>query len=514
MQRYNNINISGNNQKFSYVLEYNNESSYTANDTISWFKTNDKQETIYLSDSNSNVYRKRNDWYNYDDSIMLSVQNIPNSIRKTNIKVYLPEHSVSAYAKNIKYALTLCTWINGVKIDLGSFIFGPNNSLANDFGSLKIGNNEYHEYMQFDIIDPFDIVYSDAWSDFRLNVCGEPTGINNTGSLLYATLYVVESYDNRYIMKNNWVGGATMFNISKPQDMMSLNINTSVDILGFEYTLTVNNVYNDLLNYLSETYGLNNISQNNLFFELVLKSKDSVIPGPRIPYSSNALKESKIDRYQLEENNYIKKLLSWHFIKANSNNPDYKLIYEFFNSWDNFSEGWNIVGSFIVNIDGEDVLTLISNELPISQNVFSIFTNNGTRKIIDIKDMNKLYPYLHTYNVINKNVTEVIQVERPNDSKANIVQPTFFKVNDLELITLHPEVTENICINLDDYKSKVERFILKIGDCKFNQIGANKYGILFKIVGNKLPSDIVSGTYYILNEDYELVTTGKYNCVR
>ena len=37
---------------------------------------------------------------------------------------------------------------------------------------------------------------------------------------------------------------------------------------------------------------------------------------------------------------------------------------------------------------------------------------------------------------------------------------------------------------------------------------------LFKIGANKLPETTVTGTYYILNENDELVTTGKYSCVR
>ena len=80
------------------------------------------------------------------------------------------------------------------------------------------------------------------------------------------------------------------------------------------------------------------------------------------------------------------------------------------------------------------------------------------------------------------------------------------------MLTLHPIVAENICINLDDYKSKVSKFVLQIDGCKFEQIGANSYGVLFKIPANVINSD--SGTYYILNEDFELVTTGKYNCIR
>jgi hypothetical protein len=87
-------------------------------------------------------------------------------------------------------------------------------------------------------------------------------------------------------------------------------------------------------------------------------------------------------------------------------------------------------------------------------------------------------------------------------------------VNDSELLTIHPAVTENVCVNLDDYKSKVDTFSLQIENCRFNQIGANQYGIIFKVVGATLPQEATEGTYYILNEDYELVTKGKYKYVR
>ena len=121
---------------------------------------------------------------------------------------------------------------------------------------------------------------------------------------------------------------------------------------------------------------------------------------------------------------------------------------------------------------------------------------------------------IHTYNVVNKITNEIVQIERPNESKTNILQPVFFRVKDTEVLTLHPIVTENISINLDDYKSKVEKFVLLIEGCRFEQIGANKYGILFKIGANRLPATAITGVYYILNENDELITTGKYNCIR
>jgi hypothetical protein len=55
---------------------------------------------------------------------------------------------------------------------------------------------------------------------------------------------------------------------------------------------------------------------------------------------------------------------------------------------------------------------------------------------------------------------------------------------------------------------------LLIEGCKFAQIGSNKYGVLFKITANTIPASAITGTYYILDANDELVTTGKYNCIR
>ena len=141
--------------------------------------------------------------------------------------------------------------------------------------------------------------------------------------------------------------------------------------------------------------------------------------------------------------------------------------------------------------------------------MFSKFVNGGAEQIITKEDM-----IFNTYNVVNKIENKIIQIDRPNESKANMIQPVFFRVKDTEVLTLHPNVTENISINLDDYKSKVDKFTLMICDCKYNQIGANSYGILFKVTANTIPADVNSGVYYILDDNKELVTSGRFACVR
>ena len=44
----------------------------------------------------------------------------------------------------------------------------------------------------------------------------------------------------------------------------------------------------------------------------------------------------------------------------------------------------------------------------------------------------------------------------------------------------------------------------------FIEIGRTDSTIIFRIDGTKLPHDVDEGTYFILNEKFETVTSGKY----
>ena len=504
------INIKGNGQTFPYIVEYNKNARTIEGDNITnghdikWYREND---IIRFFDNNIQYYRDKNDWYNKSKLNISETRNIPEIVRTSNIKIYIPSHSVSTYIKNIKYVLTLNTWINEIKIDLGSFIFKPTDTIAIPEGSIKVGNNEYYEYINFNIIDPFYLIYSDDWKDFREKECKEIPKTNSNSSILYASLYIVNEYEDSYIMYNDYIGSYTNFNISNNDDYLDLRLSTSIDPLGFVFDIHMNEVYNSFINYLSETYNIAVSSSNNITFDLVIKNKNNIIIDPCVVRTFNAN----------ETFGKVSQTLTL-------NNIQNTLIAQFLSDWSNFEEGWSLVGSLtiydnnyyenghdrlVVNENKNEIISFVSNEIPITQELFSLYTNGGSEKIIDIEDMN-----VTTYNVVNKIENNIYQIERPNESKSNIIQPVFFRVKDTEILTLHPEVTENISINLDDYKSKVERFILKIGDSLFEQIGANSYGILFKIKANTLPSTVINGTYYILNENYELVTSGKYNCVR
>lgn len=507
------INILGNNQSFPYIIEYvkNAKTSIghnaTDGDDILWDKY---MGVVRLFEGDVDYYRDNNDWYAVDRTNMTN-QYVPTLVRTSNIKIYIPTHSISTYIKNVRYGVALNTWINGVKVDLGTFIFRPTDTYAIPTGPIKRGNNEYYECVDFNIIDPFYLIYEDGWAEFRNKVCGEPLGLNCTHSALQVSLFVIDEYDNRYMIKDEWIGGCTTFTVAEDSDYLTLKLSPSYNPVGFNFELSMNEVYDNLLDYLYETYSIDNISENNIAFDIDIKSKSAIMikldeDGNKI----NNIGATKYGQPYVSKGAYndVTKCLVNNVIWDNINNAG--VIKDYFSNWNNFEEGWNLVALMtVVNDAGDELLTLVSNEVPITQELFSKFTNGGTEKILEEKDM-----IINTYNVVNKKVNEIVQIERPNESKANIIQPVFFRVKDLETLTLHPIVTENISINLDDYKSKVEKFTLLIEGCKFEQIGSNSYGILFKITANTLPADATTGTYYVLDENLELVTTGKYSCVR
>lgn len=112
--------------------------------------------------------------------------------------------------------------------------------------------------------------------------------------------------------------------------------------------------------------------------------------------------------------------------------------------------------------------------------------------------------------IVSRTLSQELVMNSQTDSHVGIVKPVFIQAKASAGIVVHPQVNENIIINLDRYKSSVSTFTLKIEGAYFSEIARMPNGIVFNIQGNKLPGTITEGIYYILNEMGDLVTTGKY----
>lgn len=89
-----------------------------------------------------------------------------------------------------------------------------------------------------------------------------------------------------------------------------------------------------------------------------------------------------------------------------------------------------------------------------------------------------------------------------------IYKPLFFRVQDLQSISLRSNMTQNIAINLNDYMTKVDEFVLKINDLSFNEIARTGSFVLFKVRSGEIES--TDGKYDIMTSDGDYISTGKY----
>ncbi len=495
---YTNINIYDGEDYFKYVLEYTrtNNQVEVGVEYLDGVQLCDmySDEVVFLHDDIKYI-KHHNHWHQIEYSEGIQAH-VPQICDGATLRLYFPQFSVDTYNKGHKYAITASTWICGKHIILGSYIINRHDALA-CAGMKTFFNEQYYEYIDLDIIDPKSLMYSDDWSEWRKEVCGEKSElelINSVGSVLHVTLHPVSILEGEYVELYGYTGGQSSINLtSDEKDYLSLDITPNIKKSLFpnlrpaiDFKLNFNKFYNDSLeDYLLETYGVRNCK---IKYELVIGNNEDI--------------------YTVLTSPVLNLTTSYKFIKDEINAEN-------FGNRTGWKSGIDIVGSVdILNEDGESILYLLSNRIPFSEELYKYFIrtdfidNYGytiNHVNLDDVDMNVL-----NINAISKTENKIIKIDRADNNKANIYQTKFYRVVDSTQIVIRPEINENVCINLDMYKHLVESFILQIEGIKFVEIGRLKTGVVFKVIGNRLPKKINQGQYYILNQDYDLVTSGKY----
>lgn len=498
---FTNINIKTNNDSYQYIIEYIKSDNIYVDDNISYQDSFDLDNIGYINDlmfvsENTNFIKNKNMW---EKSIWNNIASIKptNHPKKSYIRLHFPEYSADIYNPGIAYALTVATWINGKCVVLASTILQRGDAEAND-RVKRFCNHSYHEHIEIDIIDPFHLQYSDDWKEFREIVCGERPGTNTTESMLYVTLHPVERVnDNLYIKIDNLDGGQnTMMLTKSPNEFLNLSITPNTDkylgnkLPAIDFKVSFNEEYNgNLHEYIRETYGLDDYQ---IQYGLVIGNENDIYAV----VESDEL-DMATDTYSFDKKDIA---------SVNS-----------FNNGEGYKEGLFIVGSLDITTDDESVIYKLSNKIPLTEDLFRYIVNSGEfvdkhNYTINSVDLNDVNMELINLNVVNKIENKIIQVANSHDSKSNIVQPVFYRVSELGDLLLHAAVTENVCVNLDKYKSKVNSFYIQIGGVTFPEVGRVHSGVLFKIIGKQLGSLSERGIYYILDENQEMITSGKYTC--
>lgn len=493
---YTNINITNNSDQFKYIIEYI-PSSWDKECNIDYLNgvmINDEfAEQISFTYNEQNYIKYNNHWYSVNEKP--SNQFIPKISKLNTIRIYFPSFSVDTYHTGHKYALTVNTWICGKYVVLGTYIINRYDSHA-VYGDKKILNDNYYECIDLPILDPLSLIYSDDWEEWRRNICGEADDkymINTDGVILCCSLHPVIPAEVGYMKLSGYDGGQNHINFQDHNYQLVLNASTNItkslnsnERPAISLNLQFNKYYKGSLEeYLFETYGL---SGCKIKYELVIGNENDV--------------------YVLLESELLDLTDSYKFDKD-------KICEYNFDNGDGWKPGIYIIGSVnIVDSNNESVLYLLSNEIPFTEDILKYFIKtefiDDKGKIINNVKLKNVNMNLININAVNKTENRIIKVDNINDNQNNIYQTVFYRVSDSTDIIIRPSINENICINLDMYKHLVKSFIIQVEGVKFAEIGRSKSGIIFKIIGGKLPKKNNSGQYYILNQDSENITAGKY----
>ena len=158
---FTNINILGNDHVYNYIVEYKKDPQEYIEREFNYIQNYD---TISFWNGSAGLVKNHNRWEEAQG--VLSNEYIPTIYKKSIINLYFPDFSVDTYERGVKYALSINVWIGGKCVVLGSVILDRYDALACD----KIKNfsdTNYYEKIALDIIDPYDLLYSDNWKDFR-----------------------------------------------------------------------------------------------------------------------------------------------------------------------------------------------------------------------------------------------------------------------------------------------------------------------------------------------------------
>ncbi len=127
-------------------------------------------------------------------------------------------------------------------------------------------------------------------------------------------------------------------------------------------------------------------------------------------------------------------------------------------------------------------------------------------KVIELKEEN--INFINKINCfINKHDNNV-SVSAVNKNQKVILKPIFYKVKDLQNISIRSTLAQNIGINLSEYMTKVETFKIIIGNNEFVETGRNDIFVIFNIDPSLLEG--TSGKYDITNEDGTYLSSGNW----
>lgn len=554
------INI--NNYKFVCDYLYNdelpgiNEDSFSIARSLSYVDILDDNEFFVFQDSDDIVYPivSEIERYSKDPSRFMPIStNIEydfydSSLEKKNLKydvvrIYHPD----SFTSKFKFIVHLYTVVNGKKFH----IFCKEYSDIQNYTSKEftIDNSTYSEYVEFKIPNLQDMFsketftlenvlrisadskgyikedenkntyyslflhnFSYIFNDVLIDSNGIKTFMTKSTDVqisypINITIYPYSIIDNNdYIIDEELVPNSDSFYFNSELSLYSQLKFNEIGKLQLYSSFT----HNDNISVTEAYEKINNVSfadYDGIIYDEEDENEDYTIDGDLlekqyqiayvIEYASDAEFKNIIYRSKFVEGMTL-------FDDVQERYFDIPV----FSKWEQKPE---ILVARVTFIDRYLGKALTSNITVITDEYYKYLVNYDDRKIysIDFTAMND--KFIDKVTCVVKKESNNRQISMQSSAPKVVFKPVFYKVQDLQNIQLYQGVTQNVGINLSNYMTKVEAFIMIIDGQKILEYSRNDIYVIFKVQANKLTS--TSGTYHICNQDEEYITSGSWNLI-
>lgn len=483
-------------------------------------KNDDYAQTMYLVsyEGNEIIYKDTNNYYRTHNVDVIDFASDSTLIQSNIVRVYLPDMNPSRYSKRINYYISASTRIGRRNIILYSNVISANDFIASE-RLRTIGQHIYSNYYEFEILSPFELFFNPGYADFRTTYCySSPNVTNDSTPIVTISIYAVDDMygdEREYHNSLSFGSGST---ILIPDDYSNMNMDVtgvlSFDSLKFKSTLKFNRtIYSSIEDYFSKNYNMN---INLITKELSILDDDNIY---RMFQWNHDLRSDINDDNRADFN--ITDKTPFDMCDNSEQWNDYDInIYRQppFDGWDDFRNGMYAQCIYKVYSDDIPKMYIKSNRVYITQDEYRFIINNP-----EIINLNDITMNVENVKIINKIKNNVIQIQRPDDYKNNLIKPVFYKAYSADTIVImrDPNVggslKQYISIELPSNVSAnaIKLFKLRINGQVFTEVARQMNQIIFIInPGVKVDVDLENALmneieYNVMNEDDVTVFYGK-----
>lgn len=527
------INIRDNKERtYQFMIEMKNADMMTDNhfriiervydDRITGYELigNDYIQPMYLVsyDGNEIIYKDINNYYRTHEVDVINFTPDATLIQSNIVRVYLPDMNPSRYNRRLNYYISATTRIGRRNIILYSNVITANDFVASE-RLRTIGQYIYSNYYEFEILSPFELFFNSGYDGFRKTYCYNSDNVTNDSTpIVTITISTVDDvYHDRQEYHNSLTFGSGS-SILIPDDYSNMNMDVtavlSFDNLKFNSTLRYNRtIYDSIDKYFSKNYNMN---INRITKELTILDDDNIYR--MFQWNSdlcNDIDDVNRDDFNITDNN--------PFDMCNNSGQwdDYDInIYrqQPFDGWNDFRDGMYAQCIYKVYSDDIPKMYIKSNRVYMTQDEYRFIINNP--EIINLNDIDMNVENVKITNRIENNV---IQIQRPDDYKINLIKPVFYKAYSADTIVIMRDskvggtLKQYISIELPSNVSvnAIKLFTLRINGQTFTEVARQMNNIIFLInPGMKADVDAEDALmdeteYNVLDEDDVAVFYGK-----